>query len=150
MKKIIALCLLSLALPSMAQISLEAERNRSDDLQRQETMSGEIQAQSDNAIDNIDPSSDEAQKAKFASMSQFVLMNAAVVGYGQACGFPNDSIREIKEFIVKRYELQNEKYILRKYEEKITEFKDSRPKEDECKIFRKEFNSILSKVREFK
>lgn len=153
MKKTIALCLLSIALPSIAQISLDEERNRNSDLQIQEAMSNEIQYQSNNKnnsiVNNIDPTSEEAQKAKFANMSQFILMNAAVVGYGQACGFPNGAVTEIKDFIIKRYELQNEKYILRKYEDKINEFKNSNPKDDECKIFRKEFNSILSKVREF-
>lgn len=146
---------MTLSVPVMAQINLELERNI--DLQKREVIenshqniNSEIKQEPSSVSENLQPSSIEAQKAKFANMSQFLLMNAAVVGYGQACGFQKDAVREIKEFAIKRYEIKNEKYILDRYEEKINEFLNSKPKEDECNIFRKEFNNILSKVREFK
>lgn len=154
-RKIITSLAMTLSVPVMAQINLELERNI--DLQKREVIenspqniNSEIKQEPSSVSENLQPSSIEAQKAKFANMSQFLLMNAAVVGYGQACGFQKDAVREIKEFAIKRYEIKNEKYILDRYEEKINEFLNSKPKEDECNIFRKEFNNILSKVREFK
>lgn len=154
-RKIITSLAITLSVPVMAQINLELERNI--DLQKREVIenspqniNSEIKQEPSSVSENLQPSSIEAQKAKFANMSQFLLMNAAVVGYGQACGFQKDAVREIKEFAIKRYEIKNEKYILDRYEEKINEFLNSKPKEDECNIFRKEFNNILSKVREFK
>lgn len=161
MKTIFALSLLTLAIPSFAQINL-AEEKRKDTLsqtieqnvqeQRVEQMNS-AQSNRERVQKEVEQNggpTEEMQKSKFAAMSQFILMNAAVVGYGKACGMPKAEVDDIEKFFVKRYQLENDKYILSKYQEKITEFENSKPKKDECAIFTKEFKQIHKNVKEYR
>jgi hypothetical protein len=150
--------LLLYSLNSFSQISLSEEREQKERFlrgaQEQQYQQYNNNQNSERRSKNIleAPNDKKYQEAKFANLSQLLLLTAALTGYGEACKMPEEKIVLIENFVFYKYAIK-EKNSIDKYKEKKKEFATSKPNFDECKVFSKEFEIVadsISKVKDSK